>query len=305
MADSTALTQTFHHESSTHTYSVRWASIGDPSLPPLIFIHGTPWSSRVWVPYALSLSRNFHVYLYDRPGFGESPPEQRRPEAPPPANSVEEYDSNLARQADVFAALYKSWGSTWNGRTPHVVVHDNAGLLSLRAHLVHGCAYASLCLIDVVAIGPFGTPLFKTVGNDPSHFKQLPSMAFEGILESYIRNAAHQRLSQEDMDALKAPWLRDGGQDAFVRELCQANFRNTDEVEPRYPEVGGNMDVKVIWGAQDAWIGVESAYRLGDALRAKEVVVVEDAGHLIMCDQPGRLGVELAIWLATQAQKSR
>jgi len=301
----TSLTETFTHQNATHTYAIKWRSLGATTSPPLIFIHGTPWSSRVWTPYALSLSRKYHVYIFDNPGFGASPLEREIAGHPPfqPSGKVTELDADLARQSEAFAALFRMWEKSWGGRKPHVVAHDHAGLMSLRAYLLHGCRYQSLCLIDVVAIGPFGQSLFDVVKGDPGYFLKLPDMAFEGIVESYIRNAAFTELSKETMEMLKAPWLREGGKEGFVRQLCQAGERNTDEVEGRYGEVGREVPVKIIWGAQDRWIGVETAERLGDALGAKEVVVVEDAGHLIMYDQGAQLGVELGVWLS-ECQRS-
>ncbi|KAJ4255975.1 hypothetical protein NW762_009049 [Fusarium torreyae] len=295
--DPTSLTQNFHYETSTHSYDVKWTSLGDPKSPPLIFIHGTPWSSRVWVPFALSLSRQFHVYLFDRPGFGDTPAEAKSPGIEASSDPVEEYDSNLARQADVYAALFKSWQADWTHQRAHIIAHDNAGLVSLRGYLLHDLPYASLCLIDVVAIGPFGQPLFKVIANNPNLFEQLPDTAFEGILESYISDAAYYKLPQETMDTLKAPWLREGGKRGFIRELCQANSRSTEEVEGRYGEVGPSLPVKIIWGGDDKWLPVEVAHRLADALKAKETVVIDKAGHLIMLDQGARLGVELGVWL--------
>lgn len=296
----TALDKSFEYKNATHSYSIKWTSLGDPKSPPVVFIHGTPWTSRVWEPFALALSRQFHVYLSDNPGFGESPIEQPLPGTKPPFDSrTSELDADLARQSEAFSALFKSWQTDWDGRKAHVVAHDHAGLMSLRAHLLHDCHYASLCLIDVVAIGPFGQALFKSVAENPRHFEALPDMAFEGILESYIRNAAFTELPKATMQMLKAPWLREGGKQGFIRQLCQADSRNTDAVEGRYSEVGRKFPVKIIWGAQDDWIPVESAYRLGEALGANEIVVIEDAGHLIMYDQGAQLGVELGRWLTS------
>jgi pimeloyl-ACP methyl ester carboxylesterase len=291
------LTQNFYYETSTHSYNIKWCSIGDENLEPLVFIHGTPWSSRVWTPFALSLSRKYRVYLFDRPGFGDSPEERMLDGITESSDKVVQFDSDLARQSEAFAALFKSWQADWATRKAHVIAHDNGGLVSLRAYLLHECSFASLCLVDVVAIGPFGQPLFKVVAEDPRHFEQLPKMAFEGVLEAYIRNAAFYKLSEETMQQLKSPWLRNGGQRGFVRELCQANARSTDAVETRYGEVGQRLSVKMIWGAQDNWIPVESAWRLGQALGAKEIAVIENAGHLIMFDQGAQLGVELGTWL--------
>jgi pimeloyl-ACP methyl ester carboxylesterase len=68
-------------------------------------------------------------------------------------------------------------------------------------------------------------------------------------------------------------------------------------VEAQYREVGRGIPIKIIWGADDTWIPVESAWRLEHALDAKEVVVIEKAGHLSMLDQPAQFGVELGRWL--------
>lgn len=299
--DATALDNVFSCETSTHKFSISWTALGPRSGHPLIFIHGTPWSSRVWTPYALALSRHYRVYLFDNPGFGESPLEHPLPDKTVVWDGeVERLDSDLARQSEAFAALLRYWQEieVWQ-TSPHIVAHDHGGLMSLRTILFHHCQYASLCLIDVVAIGPFGKPLFKSVVRDPHAFENLPNIAFEGILESYIRNAAHFELEKKTMEMLKAPWMEKGGKRGFVRQLCQAAHRTTDGTEEWYAEIGKRVAIKIIWGKQDNWIPVDDAHRLSAALGAKEVVEIDGAGHLLMYDQPGQLGVEIAMWLAS------
>lgn len=170
--------------------------------------------------------------------------------------------------------------------------------MSLRAHLLHSCEFRSLCLIDVVALGPFGQPLFKLVAENEKVFTALTGPVFEGIVEAYIRDAAFVALGKETMEILKRPWIVDAeGKKGFVRQMVQANSRSTEEVERRYPEVGKAMPVRIIWGKEDKWIPVETAERLKEKLNAQDVVVIEGAGHLVMYDQEGRLGVELGWWL--------
>ena len=50
--------------------SIAWGRAG--SGPPVVFCHGTPFSSRVWSRYADALSADFTVHLWDMPGYGES-----------------------------------------------------------------------------------------------------------------------------------------------------------------------------------------------------------------------------------------
>ena len=292
------LTQSFHHSTSIFEYDIRWTSLGNAASPPLIFIHGTPWSSHVWYTYARSLAQYFHVYLFDNPGFGDSPLGKPFPSKENSLSKGVALDANLAQQTEVFGALYDFWARDWQGNKPHVIAHDHGGLMSLRAHLLHGCEYRSLCLIDVVALGPFGQPLFKLVAENEGVFASLTGPVFEGVVEAYIRDAAHNELSKETMEMLKRPWLRnEEGRKGFVRQMVQANSRSTEEVEGRYHEVGKKIPVRIIWGKEDKWIPVDTAERLKEKLNATDVVVIEGAGHLIMYDQPASLGMELGWWL--------
>ena len=73
------------------------------------------------------------------------------------------------RSGHVFADLLAHWGL----ERPHVVAHDFGGAVSLRAHLLHGATFASLALIDVVALRPWGSPFFSLVNNHAEVFGQL------------------------------------------------------------------------------------------------------------------------------------
>lgn len=300
--ESIVLTECFTHRSDTHEYSIRWTSIGPDGGPPLIFVHGTPWSSYVWQPYAKALSSQYKIYLFDNPGYGESPggrPLLAPTSAGDDGSMISELDASLAGQAEAFAALYRSWNFTAHDRLPHVVVHDNGGLITLRANLLHGCQYASLCLVDVVAVRPFGSPFFRLVAQNQSVFTSIPDSIFQGTIRAYIQGASFKPLPNHVEDVLANPWVAGGsqGQEAFIRQMVQADQRHAEEVEGRYAEIGDAMPVKVIWGKEDRWIPVDRAEKLAKMVGAKEVVLVEEAGHLIMFDQPERLATEIALWL--------
>ena len=122
---------------------------------------------------------------------------------------------------------------------------------------------------------------------------------FEGVVEAYIRDAAYTDLGKETMEMLTRPWITtEEGRRGFVRQMVQANSRSTDDIERRYLEVGRKTPIRVIWGKEDRWIPMETAERLKQRLNAKEVVLIEGAGHLVMYDQEGTLGVELGWWLS-------
>ena len=286
--DPTALTQSFTYESK---HFVKWTQLGPPSAQPVVFIHGTPWSSRLWAPFALSLSSKYSVYLFDNPGYGES-------KTLGDGVSEQANDGPLRKQAEVFAALLKHWDL---GAPPHVIVHDNAGLVSLRATLEHGVVYRSLMLVDVVAVGPWGYPFFKLVNDNFGVFEQIPKHLFEGIVRGWIRSGAHKVLTQAQEDMLAEPWVNEEmqGQVGFLNQMKQASGRVSEDVEKRYHEVGeSGLPVRIVWGKDDTWLPVAKAEKLRELIGGKaEVVLVDKAGHLIHLDQPERLMVEIVLFL--------
>jgi pimeloyl-ACP methyl ester carboxylesterase len=60
--------------------------------------------------------------------------------------------------------------------------------------------------------------------------------------------------------------------------------------------------VSVLWGDGDSWIPREKMERLCRLLgeRLERFVVVEEAGHLVMLDQPGRVEEEVRRWLEVE-----
>ena len=289
-AESTELTQTFITTlQNEHTYAIKWVRLGDQTNSPLVFIHGEPWSSRLWAPFALAFSKHFSVYIFDNPGYGETEEILNTEKGAK--------DVSLATQSEAFACLLASW----NIPAPHIVAHDYGGLIALRTKLVHGAAYASLCLIDALALTPWGSPFFRLVLSHESVFGQLNPPIFEGMLLAYIRQAAHKPLAKEVLDIIEQPWLesRGGkqGQAGFFAQIAQAREEHAEEIIGRYAEVGQDLPVKIIWGKEDSLIPVVCAEKLAVAVRAKEVVIIEEAGHLVMLDQPEQLGVELSKWL--------
>ncbi|MFY9915253.1 MAG: alpha/beta fold hydrolase, partial [Nocardioidaceae bacterium] len=149
---------------------VAWGSGG--AGPAVVFCHGTPWSSRLWEPYADALSQQFTVYLWDMPGYGESSMQ--------PSAAVD-----LGVQAELFADLL----AHWELNRPHIVAHDFGGVVSLRALLLHQAAFASLALVDVVALRPWGSEYFRLVRENADVFAAQPLAVHRGALEAYVSGA--------------------------------------------------------------------------------------------------------------------
>lgn len=270
-----ALRETFEWNGRT----VAWDRFG--TGPALVLLHGTPWSSALWRPIADALSARFTVHLWDMPGYGQS--------------SMHAGDAvDLGVQGELFATLLAEWGVD----RPHVVAHDFGGAVALRARTLHGARYRSLCLIDVVALSPWGSPFFSLVQQHADVFAQLPAAVHRGAVEAYIRGASHRGLRDDDLAMLVEPWTGELGQPAFYRQIAEADERFTDEVEHLYPTI--DEPTHIIWGADDTWIPVDRAHRLQSMIPGSSVAVIEGAGHLIQLDAPARLAVEISGWLGGQ-----
>jgi pimeloyl-ACP methyl ester carboxylesterase len=253
----------------------------------LVFCHGTPWSASLWEPVAEALSRDFTVYLWDMVGYGTS-------------TMAEGQDVSLAVQGELLAALLEHWQLD---SPPHVVAHDYGGAVSLRAHLLHGVALSSLCLVDVVALRPWGSPFFTLVRENAEVFAALPAAVHRGALSSYIQTASHRGLRHEDLTALMAPWLGASGQSAFYRQIAQADEAFTTAIEDRLDEV--QVPTRIVWGEQDTWIPADRAERLHELIPSSTVRLVPEAGHLIQLDAPAALADELRSWLTGRDGASR
>lgn len=256
---------------------VAWNRRGEG--PALVFCHGTPWSSWLWESYADALANEFTVYLWDMPGYGRS-------------SMLAEHEVDLETQGRLFTDLLQHWDLS----TPHVVAHDFGGAVSLRALILHGAQYASLCLVDVVALRPWGSAFFRLVHDHAEVFGELPVHVHRGAVEAYVRGASHVGLTDEQLERLVAPWATGEGQAAFYRQIAQADEQFTDEIQDRYEEI--DLPVHVIWGADDDWIPSERGRELAAAIPGATLEVIDGAGHLIQLDAPSQLATALHRWLS-------
>ena len=186
---------------------------------------------------------------------------------------------DLGVQGELFADLLQVWGLD----APHVVAHDFGGAVSLRALLLHDAQYASLCLVDVVALRPWGSDFFRLVREHAEVFAALPARIHLGAIEAYIQGASHPGLGADDLRMLTAPWETPEGQAAFYRQIAQADERYTDEIQDRYGEI--DLPVQVIWGADDSWIPLDRGRELQALIPGAGLDVVEcsRSSHPVGC----------------------
>ena len=206
---------------------VRYSITGEG--PDVILVHGTPWSSVSWSLLIPELAYNYKVHYYDLIGYGQS-------------EMLHDQQVSLDVQSQLLSELIEHW----NLHKPHVIAHDFGGAISLRAHLLHGCRYQSLQLIDVVAIAPWGSPFFAHVKDHEEAFAGVPDYIHLAIIQAYIKGALATGINPEIFDQLVEPWTTARGKPAFYRQIAQADQKYTDEIQPSYAEI--ECPVSILWG---------------------------------------------------------
>ncbi|MFY9916391.1 MAG: alpha/beta hydrolase, partial [Nocardioidaceae bacterium] len=143
---------------------------------------------------------------------------------------------------------------------------------------------------------------FRLVRENADVFAAQPLAVHRGALEAYVSGASYRGLTTEQLAMLTRPWTTPQGQDAFYRQIAQADERFTAEVEQSYADI--DIPVAVIWGREDGWIPVDRAYRLAEIIPGCELKIVPEAGHLIQLDQPVALATTLHSWLARRSESA-
>ena len=242
---------------------IAWGTTGEG--PPLVLIHGTPFSSQVWRRIAPWLASRWKVHYFDLAGYGLS-------------EMAEGQDVSLAVQNRLLASLFRHWELD----RPDVLCHDFGGATALRGYYLDGLRYRSLTIFDAVALSPWGSPFVAHVRKHEGAFAGLPAYAHDALLRAYIQGAAFKPLSDEALAVHMAPWQGETGQAGFYRQIAQMDQRHTDEVEPLYAPL--DCPVQVLWGEEDAWIPVETGERLAACISTRPLIRVPSAGHLLQED---------------------
>ncbi|MDP5219876.1 alpha/beta hydrolase [Ruegeria sp. 2205SS24-7] len=256
---------------------------------PVVLIHGTPSSSYIWRNILPSLvSAGYKVHVYDLLGYGLS----ERPCDPA-------IDTSVTGQVPILEGLLDIWGLD----DLHVIAHDIGGGIAQRFGIQSPNRVRSLSMIDVVSYDSW--PSKRTNEQMKAGLDKLIKAPdadhrehFREWFYSTVQNK--ERLAETSMETLLDFICGPVGQGSFFQhQVMHYDPKHTDEVAPRYAELGKNP-VQLIWGADDAWQVVDWAHRLHDAIPGSELHVLQDCGHFSLEDQPEKISALLVDFLQRQ-----
>ncbi len=249
-----------------HGQSVAWGSLG--SGPPLVMVHGTPFSSQVWRKIAPLLTPHWTIYVFDLLGYGRS-------------EMADGQDVSLGVQNELLAALWQHWEI----ESADVLCHDFGGATALRAHLLNGLHFRSLTIFDAVVLEPWGSPFVQHVRKHEDAFAGMPAYAHAALLEAYLQSAVARPMDPVALGIYADPWTGEIGQAAFYRQIAQMDVKYTREIAGDLERLR-QMPVQVLWGEEDNWLPVAQGESLASLISETALIRVKAAGHLMQEDAP-------------------
>jgi haloalkane dehalogenase len=252
----------------------------DGSGPTALFLHGYPTSSYLWRNVLPAVGdAGARAIAPDLPGFGDSPPDlpgtwERQVE------NVERFRQALDLERVILG------------------VHDWGGLIGLRWACDHPDAVQALVLTDT---GFFPDGKWHGMAN---------TLRTEGEGEQFVANVNRDLLAMAMRQV--SPALPDDAVDEFwktfgdeARRQNQLDLYRSGDFEKLEPYRGKlaalGVPAQIVWGATDEFAPVAGAYRFQKELPGAELVVLDDAGHYLMEDDPARVAREIGEFVAAQA----
>ena len=252
---------------------------GPDPAKAVLALHGYPTSSYLWrnvLPEAAKAG--YRAFAPDLPGFGDSA-------ADPPGTWEHQMENveRFRRALDLGAVT--------------LIVHDWGGLIGLRWACEHPDAVNALVITDT-GFFPDGRwhGLAKTLQTEGEG-----EQAVESITRDLLAAGLRQVSPRLPDDAIDEYWKAFG--DAERRRSQLELYRSGDfsKLKPYSGKLAAlGVPALIIWGAKDQFAPVGGAYRFQKELPAARLVVLDEAGHFLMEDDPDRVAAEIRAFLSEQ-----
>ncbi len=240
----------------------------------VVLVHGINGSAKFdWELQLSALAERYHVVAVDLPGFGSS---SKGPGAYTPDN-----------YAQVLAFVIERYVK---GRRHSVIGHSMGAVVALRyAARYAGHDLERLVLVDSAGI-LHGVALSKAfVGsyisrNGSERFSEFAARMTGKLLEAF------ERLSLSPEDELPDEWTNDDSASATAMAVAATDMSHDLAIV--------DLPALIVWGARDDVAPLRTGKVLDARLSDSRLVVVPEAGHMPMRDQPARVNELLLRFLA-------
>ncbi len=247
---------------------------GEARNGEVLLLHGFPESSAMFDPLLEPIARaGWRAVAPDLVGFGDSEPSG-------PGSAT------WSAQVDAVETLRARLGL---GRVV-LVVHDWGGLIGLRWACDHPDAVQALVISDTGFFADAAwhdlAAALRTPGTGEELVDGMTREAFGGLLHA-VSSGMDEAAIDGYARALSTPQRR-----AAMLELYRSgDFAELAPYEGQLAQLG--IPTLLLWGAEDPFAPLAGAHRFAAEIPGAELVVVEDAGHFVYDDAPGRCAREI------------
>lgn len=230
----------------------------EDARPPLVFVHGAAGGLYVWQAQLETLKREHRLVLVDLPGHGAS-------EAAPAPLDIPGHASTLE---GLLAAL---------AVPPAVVVgHSMGGAIALALALAAPERVRGLVLVATGARLPVSPLVFG---------------ALEGGLEAFGALLAQTAYAPGTPPEVVARFT--GAPIQSSPEVVRADFEACQAFDLRERLGGIGAPALVLGGEADALVGAGRLRQLAGGLSRAELLVLPDAGHMVMQEAPDEVNAAI------------
>jgi haloalkane dehalogenase len=251
----------------------------DGAAPVAIALHGYPTSSYLWRAVLPRLAdAGYRAIAPDLPGFGDSPP--RRP-------------GTWERQIENVDRVRTSLGIDHLA----LIVHDWGGLIGLRWACDHPGVVSAIVITDS-GFFPDGKwhGLAKTLQTEGEGETVLENMTRE-LFAAGLRQVSPP-LPDEAIDEYWKAYADEERRRNHLDLYRSGQFTKLEPYRGKLAEL--DVPMLLLWGGRDQFAPVAGGYRFQKEIPSARLVVLEDAGHFLMEDEPERVADEIAKFLAAQ-----
>jgi pimeloyl-ACP methyl ester carboxylesterase len=243
---------------------------------PLVFVHGFPFDSTIWQDQIDHFSKQAHVIAPDTPGFGLS---QNLPGEPKSAT--------MDAYADALAEALMAKGQN----NVVLVGHSMGGYMAFAFARRHADMLRGLVPVATRAGA-------DTEGGREGRYKQAvgveergAQVVVEAMLPKLFAPATYEQ-KPEIVEQVRATMLRQDRPGIIAALYAMASRPDSTSDLPNI-----SVPTLVINGAQDAIIPTSEADLLHAQLPGSVQATVEDAGHMLMLEQPDKFNEALGAFL--------
>ena len=226
------------------------------SGPTVILLHGLGGDRSNWAYTAPALAKNYHVYVPDQIGFGESDKPM--------------IDYRVGTLVDFLDGFYKKLGIT----KAIMVGNSLGGWTALSFTLAHPEKVDRLVLVDSA-----GYSLTKTGAQAPRELLQVlnPSTvaAEKALMGTILANKA--MVTDAFAEGAFAQHMRRG--DGYtIDRFLDSLLRNEDVVDGKLGAI--KVPTLVVWGREDGLIPLSAGQMMGTEIAGSQTVILDHCGHV-------------------------